>query len=80
MVAKEEIFKFYENLYKETAKWRPKMDDSPLHLIDLDDREWMEREFEKEEVTGALTDIWAEKPPGSDGLTMAFFSKLMGNS
>jgi hypothetical protein len=47
-----------------------------LHLsFDDEKRIWMEHEFKEDEIWGVIQNLRADKAPGPDGFTMAFFQK-----
>jgi hypothetical protein len=50
-------------------------DDLSFLSIDEDDRIWMEREFEEDEIWAVIQNFKGDKAPGPDGFTMAFFQK-----
>jgi len=64
---------FYKKLYSEQYQWRPRADDLSFLSIDEDDRIWMEREFEEDEIWAVIQNFKGDKALGSDGFTMTFF-------
>lgn len=47
-VIKEEILSFYQQLYTENEPWRPTVSFESMTSISLDERDWLERNFEEE--------------------------------
>jgi hypothetical protein len=70
---REKVVQFYTSLYQEPEVWRPKVDGLAFDSISEDDKFWLERPFEKEEIIKALKEMKGDKAPGSDGFTMAFY-------
>jgi hypothetical protein len=62
------IISFYENLYEKIDDWFPKVDGMQFSLISEEEREWLERQFEEEEVHLAITNMNGDKAPRHDGL------------
>jgi hypothetical protein len=74
-VIQDHIVEFYKKLYSEQYQWRPRVDDLSFLSIDEEDRIWMEREFEEDEIWAVIQNFKGDKAPGPDGFTMAFFQK-----
>lgn len=74
-VIQDHIVAFYKKLYSEQYQWRPRADDLSFLSIDEEDRIWMEREFEEDEIWAVIQNFKGDKAPGPDGFTMAFFQK-----
>ena len=75
---KDGIVAYYESLYKETEEWglsRPMVDGLEFSSLREDDREWLERVFEEDEVFSAINSTNGDKAFGPDGFTIAFFQK-----
>ncbi|KAG5618937.1 hypothetical protein H5410_018761 [Solanum commersonii] len=72
---KEEILRFYQQLYTENEPWRPTVSFENMASISLDERDWLERNFEEEEIHATIKACTPDKAPGPDGFTMAFFQK-----
>ncbi|WMV37868.1 hypothetical protein MTR67_031253 [Solanum verrucosum] len=70
---KEEIVDFYKNLYSETEHWRPLFNLQEGSIITEDDNDWLQSEFEEQEVLECLKLCAADKAPGPDGYSMGFF-------
>ena len=51
------------------------MDGLEFASIEEDERLELESDFSKEEVVNVLFEMEADKAPGPDGFTMAFFQK-----
>jgi hypothetical protein len=62
-------------MFSEQYQWRLRADDLSFLSIDEEDRIWMEREFEEDEIWGVIQNFKGDKAPGPDGFTMAFFQK-----
>jgi len=69
---KENIVKYYDKLYTEQNTWRPRVDGLSFSSIDVEERLWLECDFEVWEV---VRDLNGDKAPSPDGFTMAFFQK-----
>jgi hypothetical protein len=74
-VIKYHIVEFYEKLYSEQFQWRPRVDDLSFPSIDEEDRIWLEREFEEDEIWAVIQNFKGDKALGPDGFSMAFFQK-----
>lgn len=46
--------------------------------ISLDERDWLERNFEEEEIHATIKACAPDKAPGLDGFKMAFLLESMG--
>jgi hypothetical protein len=75
---KDHVVQFYQRLYSERSTWRPKIDNQVFSSIDEDEKNWLERDFEEEEVWEVVKGMEGDKAPGLDGFTMAFFSIVLG--
>jgi hypothetical protein len=75
---KEHIVTYYDKLYTEQSTWRPRVDGLSFSSIDAEERLWLERDFEEQEVWDVVRDLNGDKAPGPDGFTMAFFQKCWG--
>lgn len=63
-------------MYKWTDTWRPTMDGLDFACNEEEEeRLSLEREFSKEEVIQALSEMEGDKVLGLDGFTMTFFHK-----
>ncbi|XP_023901245.1 uncharacterized protein LOC112013087 [Quercus suber] len=69
---KDGIVAFYKNLYKEIVETCPKMDGFEFSTLGEEDREWLERVFEEDEVFPVLKSMNGDETPGLDGFTIAF--------
>lgn len=54
---------------------RPTANFDNLACISTEEKDWLERVFEEEEVIAAIRACAPDKAPGPDGYTMAFFQK-----
>ena len=54
------------------------MDGFEFSTLGEEDREWLERVFEEDEVFSVLKSMNGDETPGPDGLTIAFFQKCWG--
>jgi hypothetical protein len=70
---KTQVEQFYHSLYQESESWRPEVDGLHFDAIDSNDRDLLERPFDREEVVQVLQNLEGDKAPGPDGFTMAFF-------
>jgi hypothetical protein len=75
---REYIVQFYKRLYANQFSLRPKLDGLSFLSIDADERNWLERDFEENEVWKVVRDLNGDKAPGPNGFSMAFFSEVMG--
>lgn len=71
----EAIVSIYKQLYSEPVGWHPKVDGLDFPTIDIVDRDWLERDFDREEVVQVLGELEGDKDPGPDGCTMVFFQR-----
>jgi len=72
---REHIMQFYKRLYAEQFRWRPKLDGLSFPSIDADERNWLERDFEENEVWEVVRYLNGDKTPGHDGFFMASLKK-----
>ena len=70
---KTQVEQFYHSLYQESESWRPEADGLDFDAIDPNDRDLLERPFDREEVVQVLQNMEGDKSPGPDGFTIAFF-------
>jgi hypothetical protein len=63
----------YKQLYAKQYNWRPKLDGLSFLSIDVDERNWMEKEFEESEVLEVVRNFNGDKAP--DGFSVAFSQK-----
>jgi hypothetical protein len=70
---REKVVQFYTSLYQEPEVWRPKVDGLAFDSISEDDKSWLERPFEKEEIIKTLKEMKGDKALGPDGFTIAFY-------
>ena len=49
------------------------MDNQVFSSIDEEEKNWLERDFEEEEVWEVVERMEGDKAPGPNGFTMAFF-------
>jgi hypothetical protein len=47
---KDHVVQFYQRLSSERSTWRPRMDNQVFSSIDEEEKNWLERDFEEEEV------------------------------
>jgi hypothetical protein len=66
-VLKDHVVNFYKQLYCEEYQWRPKMNEQPFNSIDVEEKQWMEREFKEGEVWEVVRNLEGDKAPGPDG-------------
>ncbi|WMV46336.1 hypothetical protein MTR67_039721 [Solanum verrucosum] len=72
-VIKEEIIKFYQNLYAETERWRPQFSARSGTMVNEMDNIMLEEQFSEKEIMDCVMACARDKAPGPDGYTMAFF-------
>ena len=65
---------FYEQLYSEEEKWRPRLDNVVFPHISRAESNLMERDISESEVVAAIKQLAKEKSPGPDGFPLLFFS------
>nr|XP_016454476.1 PREDICTED: uncharacterized protein LOC107778702 [Nicotiana tabacum] len=70
---KAEILSFYQQLYKEPEEWRPDFNYPHASKINESEVQWLQREFDEQEILEGLRACAADKAPGPDGYTMGFF-------
>jgi hypothetical protein len=73
VVISEHIVKFYQKLFEERCQWRLRMDGLVFDQILDHEVDWLEREFEEEEVRKVVMAMEGDKAPGPDGFSIAFF-------
>jgi hypothetical protein len=66
------VVNFYQKLFHEPSRWRPRVDGLSFDSISDSDASWLERAFE-EEVKKVVSAMNGDKAPGPDGFSMAFF-------
>jgi hypothetical protein len=71
----EHIVHYYDKLYTEQSMWRLRVDGLSFSSIDAEESNWLEWEFEEQEVWEVVRNLNGDKAPGPDGFTMAFFQK-----
>ena len=69
---KEEITPFFEKLYSKEDIVRPSLDSIVFPKIQKDVKECLEKNFEEEEISKALTDCAVDKAPGPHGFNFTF--------
>jgi len=72
-VIKENIQNFYQNLYKEPENWRPDFNLHEAPGITNEEQEWLQRQFEEEEVLNSIKLCASDKALGPDGYPMCFY-------
>ena len=72
---KAEIIDFYKELYTENEEWRPVCNYDICPKISEEEKEFLQRSFDEQEVLGCLKMCAVDKAPGPDGYTMSFFIK-----
>lgn len=56
-----EVIAYYQTLYAETESWRPEFNKMHGSSIREEEREWMQRDFEEQEVVESLKLCEADK-------------------
>lgn len=69
---REEVKGFYQKLYEEEFKRRPRLDGLQFKALDEISRINLEKEFSKEEIVEGLTDYNGDKSTGPYGFNMRF--------
>ena len=72
---KTTILDFYQNLYTKKEQWRPTATFEDLASLTMEQKEWLERAFEEDEILATINSCAPNKAPGPDGYTMAFYQK-----
>jgi hypothetical protein len=70
---KTHISCFYKQLYIEDTSKRPLLDSLPFALIPSEEAIWLERPFEKEEISNVVSNMNGDKSPGPNGFPMSFY-------
>jgi hypothetical protein len=72
---RDHIVQFYDNLFLEQFRWRPKLDDLDFYSIDVEEAFWLERSFGESEVLDVVKGMNSGKVSGPDCFSMAFFQE-----
>ena len=72
---KTEIANFYQKLYRETENWRPGLNLQGIESISLEE-DWLQRQFDEEEVVEGIKLCASDKAPGPDGFSMSFYQNF----
>lgn len=72
---KSEIIKFYKNLYTEAEEWRPGSNFDNYPVISEEEKEFLQGNFDEQEVLGCLKMCAVDKAPRVHGYTMVSFIK-----
>ncbi|XXG72211.1 hypothetical protein AAC387_Pa07g1359 [Persea americana] len=75
---KGEVARLFETLYTDDFGARPKLEGLSFPSISLEDRSWLERAFEEEEVLRALEECGGDMAPGPDGFNFSFIKAGWG--
>ncbi|KAL5728687.1 hypothetical protein ACHQM5_001740 [Ranunculus cassubicifolius] len=67
---KNHVVGFFDNLFKEERKVRPKLGNLHFDAISSDEKVGLETTFSEEEVLSALGELESNKAPGPDGFPM----------
>lgn len=73
---KEAVQNFYKKLYKEIERWSPNLRLREISRITEEEKIWLLRAFEEEEIMDCLNMCAMEKALGPDGFPMVFFKLL----
>ena len=71
-----EVVSFYQKLYKESEQWRPHFNLQGSESISVEEKEWLQRQFEEDEVLETLKFCSSDKAPGLDGFPMSFYQSF----
>lgn len=74
----KEIASTYENLYKETERWRPQLEMRDCPRIEEAENNSLVANFEEQEIMESIKACAGEKAPGPDGYSMDFFKHCWG--
>jgi hypothetical protein len=69
----EHVVEFYQKLFSEPSRWRPRVYGISFDSILESDASWLERAFKEEEVRKVVSAMNGDKAPSLDGFSMAFF-------
>lgn len=72
---KWEIVRFYQQLFTESEAWRPNFNMIDGPEITEQEKEWLQRTFEEQEVHECIKFCTIDKSLGPDGFRMGFYSK-----
>lgn len=64
---------FFQTLYTNEDWDRPSLDNIDFGNIREDNANWLEREFDEQDVRVAVFNSSGEKAPGPDGVPMTFY-------
>ena len=70
---KVHIVNFYQSLYKESGVPRPLLYGLEFISLETEDVQWLERQFDEEEITEVIKGFNGDKAPGPDGFPLSFF-------
>lgn len=73
MAIKSHIQDFYLKLYKELEAWSPDYTMQEAPTISNEDEQWLQREFEEEEVLNSVKLCASDKAHGPDGFLTSFY-------
>jgi hypothetical protein len=73
----EHIVEFYQKMFFEQCRWRPKVDGISFDSISEVEAGWLERDFEEEEVRKVVFKLNGDKASGLEGFLWPS-SKLVG--
>lgn len=69
---KSHVVDFFRDLYSNLGLPRPKLDGLPFKTLSEEQRVWLERPFDENEIKSIIWSIEDDKSPGPDGFSMAF--------
>ena len=70
------ILSFFQSLYKKDGTSKPSFDNLHFRTISEENVNWLENEFQEEEVQVTVFNLASDKAPGPDGFPMSFFHRL----
>lgn len=80
---KEDIRNYYINLFSDNNNMASSFDAFSFPQMGEENKEWLERNFSKDEVWGVIKNMGSNKSPGPDGFTAEFYkscwSTIKGN-
>ncbi|GKV41862.1 hypothetical protein SLEP1_g49342 [Rubroshorea leprosula] len=73
---KEEVAKYFKDLFSEEAWQRPRLDGIRVNQISQAENEMLGAVFEEKEIKEAIWDCCSSKSPGPDGFNFGFVKKM----
>lgn len=70
------ILSFFQSLYKKDGTSKPSLDNLHFNTINEENANWLENEFQEEEVKAVVFNLASDKAPGSDVFPLSFFHRI----